>query len=62
VDVEKFCTYFGIDRVARLPAARYVEALGKLRAKQQGNGTAGKAAARPGRGTPAQLPPAGAAG
>jgi hypothetical protein len=61
VDVEKFCSHFGIGRVGRLPALRYVEALGKLRARQQGNGTAGVKAAA-GRVTSAQLPPAGAAG
>jgi hypothetical protein len=63
VDLGKFLAHFAIDRVEHLPAPRYVEALGKLRAKQQGNGTAGKAAAASaGRRTSAQLPPAGAAG
>jgi hypothetical protein len=45
VDLEKFCSHFAINRVIHLPASRYAEALGKLRAKQQGNGAAGKAAA-----------------
>jgi hypothetical protein len=40
--------------VEHLAAARYVEALGKLRARQQGNGNGGKAPA-------AALPPAGPA-
>jgi hypothetical protein len=59
VDVEKFLTHFGIDRVEHLPAVKYVEALGKLRSKQQGNGNP-KAAA--GRVTSAHLPPATPAG
>jgi hypothetical protein len=44
VDLAKFLGYFGIDRVGHLPGARYAEALGKLRARQQGNG-GGKAPA-----------------
>jgi hypothetical protein len=55
VDLGKFLAYFAIGRVSHLPASRYAEAPGKLRAKQQGNGSAGKAAA--GRVTSAQLPP-----
>jgi hypothetical protein len=45
VDLAKFLAHFAIGRVSHLPASRYAEALGKLRARQQGNGTAGKAAA-----------------
>ena len=47
VELAKFLAYFGIARVEHLPAARYVEALGKLRARQQGNGTAAAKAAAP---------------
>jgi hypothetical protein len=48
VDLGRFLDHFKLDRVEHLPAVRFAEALGKLQAKRQGNGTGGAKAAQAG--------------